>query len=260
MLEEDESFTSTELAHSEKKSQEMKESKDKELLPARPGFLSLDAEPSLAPMYWILSREVRERFKVFDGICSFMEDFSDAQNVLGKGLIKIEGFSLSFNHKSKDTAMLMQLSNLFECIHKSYLSLGVEHLNFSSAVSLQFSKQFKDLSKDGNRKVAMISQHLQSSVEDVNKEKTEFAKKMKKYERLADKLESLILELSSKEEGSNGSGGNTDEGFMTKVLFLLQRTIRSYILLHLYASSIYCCTPFSRQHSSWTLFNGYNRC
>ena len=110
---------------------------------------------------------------------------------------------------------LQQLHSLFESIHKISLSLGSEYLNFSMTLSQSMSRQFKDLNKEVTRKLTLTVQNIQSSVDELNRERNAYHKKYVKYQRVARKCEALIEDMS-KDVGATNSEDRVHD-LMSKV-------------------------------------------
>jgi hypothetical protein len=137
-----------------------------------------------------------------------VDDFSDTHNSLGKVLMKIESHhttSTTHSNTQSQEQFIQQLHALFDCVHRTTLSVGVEHLNFSSTLSQIMSRQFKDLSKDIIRKINITSQTIQTLENTYDREKAAYKKKYTKYLKIAKKCESLLIDNSIKEDSAGGS-------------------------------------------------------
>ena len=153
--------------------------------------------------------------QIFESVCAFVEDFSETQNSLGKALMKIDAHVSVGGIREP---WLQQLHSLFESIHNISLSLGSEYLNFSMTLSQSFSRQFKDLNKEATRKLTMTVQNVQSSLDEINREKNAYNKKYAKYEKVARKCEALIEDMN-KEVGVASSEDRVHD-LMSKVNLL----------------------------------------
>lgn len=153
-----------------------------------------------------------------------MEDFADTQNCLGKALMKIDAH---VSVSGVREPWLQQLHSLFESIYKISLSLGSEYLNLSSSLSQTMSRQFKDLSKEVTRKLTMTVQNIQSSIDDINRDRNAFTKKYGKYQKVARKCEALIEDMSRE------VGASTSEDRVHEMMSKVNRSGRSYQLTSL---------------------------
>ena len=93
-------------------------------------------------------KEARDRMKLLEQMCGFIEDQSDIENRFGLALQKSHNTTLSTR-----SDWLPVVTASYEGIIKSSTSLGKQHVNHSVVVSSNATKVFPEIIKNFSKKL-----------------------------------------------------------------------------------------------------------
>ena len=109
----------------------------------------------------VAAKDIRERMKVCDALHSYLEDFSEVENIYGKCLLKI------CNNSSNQTKgeWLVSIHAAWESVYRMSSAFGKEHVALSNNLIQSVGRTFPEYSRSGTRKIqSLVSKVSQSAI------------------------------------------------------------------------------------------------
>lgn len=166
--------------------------------------------------FYLLVKEVKERAKVGEALCAFIEDFVEVETTMGRQLIKV-GNSACSTIKIEGLSVL---SGGWDGFYRFSVALGKEHTAFGTNLVKSISNVLPDQVRQTQRSVHTIFSKTQASTDELKKLIRSFFKSKENYARLIQETEVAIRarDAALRESEVHSESHNQDEGFIRKML------------------------------------------